>query len=176
MSFGSRISSDMVPLALLRRYLTAQGWHLAEPPTPPRSVLELAASSDEIASSFFKGRSAGKRNVEVFVLSEPGQENIQLIVPRNRESSDFERRLQGAVETLSQVEDRAPEEIVASVRAVGIDVVITISPAEYLKAVEAHRLGRAVRVSGTLVHRGRYWYLNDPSSLSVPQQFELGLN
>ena len=54
-----------------------------------------------------------------------------------------------------------------------IHVRITLTPADYLKAVEAHRLGRAVRVAGTLVRQGRYWYLNDPSTLTVPYQGEL---
>jgi hypothetical protein len=56
-----------------------------------------------------------------------------------------------------------------------IHIRITLPPAEYLKAVEAHRAGRPVRLSGTLVHRGRYWYLNNPSSLTTPFQPELGL-
>src|SRR5262249_44084342 len=44
---------------------------------------------------------------------------------------------------------------------------IGLPPPEYLKAVEAHRLGRPVRVSGTLVRRGRYWYLLNPSGLTI---------
>jgi hypothetical protein len=56
-----------------------------------------------------------------------------------------------------------------------IHVRVTLSPPDYLKAVEAHRLGRAVLVSGILVHRGRYWYLNNPSPLTVPIQGELNL-
>jgi hypothetical protein len=56
-----------------------------------------------------------------------------------------------------------------------IHVRVTLSPPDYLKAVEAHRLGRSVRVSGTLVHHGRYWYLNKPSPLTVPVQGELNI-
>jgi len=56
-----------------------------------------------------------------------------------------------------------------------IHVRIPLSPIEYIKAVEAHRLGRPVRVTGTLVHRGRYWYLRDPSPLTVPHQSDLDL-
>jgi hypothetical protein len=52
---------------------------------------------------------------------------------------------------------------------------VSLAPAEYLKAVEAHSLGRPVRLSGTLVHRGRYWYLLNPSGLTIPYQPELGL-
>jgi hypothetical protein len=56
-----------------------------------------------------------------------------------------------------------------------LHVRITLTPADYLKAVEAHRLGRAVRVSGTRVRKGRYWYLNEPSSVTIPYQGELDL-
>jgi hypothetical protein len=56
-----------------------------------------------------------------------------------------------------------------------IHVRISLPPAEYLKAVEAHRLGHAVRVSGMLVRRGRYWYLNEPSTLTITFQGELDL-
>ena len=56
-----------------------------------------------------------------------------------------------------------------------IHVRVSLPPPEYLKAVQAHSLGRPVHVSGTLVHRGRYWYLNNPSALSIPHQSELEL-
>jgi hypothetical protein len=56
-----------------------------------------------------------------------------------------------------------------------IHVRIALIPMEYIKAVEAHRQHRAVRLTGTLVHRGRYWYLRDPSPLTIPYQTELGL-
>ena len=54
---------------------------------------------------------------------------------------------------------------------------ITLSPSDYLLAVEAHRLGRPVRVSGTLVHKGRSWFLLNPSGLAIPlpDQPDLGI-
>lgn len=56
-----------------------------------------------------------------------------------------------------------------------IHVKVALSPVEYIKAVEAHRQGRAVALTGTLFHRGRYWYLRDPSPLTVRYQPDLDL-
>jgi hypothetical protein len=56
-----------------------------------------------------------------------------------------------------------------------IHVRIGLSPVEYIKAVEAHRRGRVVRLTGTLFHRGRYWYLREPSPLTVEYQPDLDL-
>jgi hypothetical protein len=56
-----------------------------------------------------------------------------------------------------------------------IHVRITLPPPEYLKAVQAHSLGRAVRVTGVLVRKGRYWYLEKPSTLTTHYQGELEL-
>jgi hypothetical protein len=56
-----------------------------------------------------------------------------------------------------------------------IHVRTSLSPPEYLKAVEAHRLGRAVRIDGILAHRGRYWYLLNPTQIIVQVQAELDL-
>ncbi|HEV2698123.1 MAG TPA: hypothetical protein VGU90_09040, partial [Terriglobales bacterium] len=52
---------------------------------------------------------------------------------------------------------------------------ITLSPAEYLKAVEAHRQGLPITLSGTLAHKGRYWYLLRPSEVTVRVQSDLNL-
>jgi hypothetical protein len=54
-----------------------------------------------------------------------------------------------------------------------IHVRITLSPGDYLRAVEAHSLGRPVRVAGTLVRKGRFWYLDNPSTLTLHYQREL---
>lgn len=48
-----------------------------------------------------------------------------------------------------------------------ITVRASLTPAEYLEAVEAHASGRPVEVSGTLERRGRRWVLSSPSSFHV---------
>jgi hypothetical protein len=124
MSPDNRNIQDMVPLALLRRYLTANGWHLAEVQGTPPPVVNLAASASNLPdANFFQSRSVGRRNVDVYVLSESGLDDIELVVPRDSNGSDFERRLHGAIVTLSQIEDKGPDQIIASVRSIGFDVV-----------------------------------------------------
>lgn len=123
MSAEPRNIPKMVPLGLLRRYLIAHGWHMAESQTQTPPPLDIAASSDVPARTFFQSRSSGKRNVDVYVLSEPGLNDIELVVPQDRNGSDFDRRLQGAIVTLSQLEDREPDQIIASIHSIGFDVV-----------------------------------------------------
>lgn len=120
----------MVPVGLLRRYLIARGWRLAESQGPAPAPLDIAASADEQTRSFFQTRSDGKRNVDVYVLSEPGLDNVEMLVPRDRHSSDYDRRLQGAIDTLCQLEDRVPGQIIASVRSIGYDVVRSRIPGD----------------------------------------------
>jgi hypothetical protein len=48
-----------------------------------------------------------------------------------------------------------------------ITVRTSLTPAEYLQAVEAHATGRPVEVSGTLERRGRRWVLFNPTSFRV---------
>jgi hypothetical protein len=114
--------TENVPPALLRRYLMTHGWKLAEPPGRAPPALSINASGD-VSRQFFYDRSAGKRNVDVYLLSESGYDDIELIVPRDRSSSDFERRMHGAILTLSQVEDKNPDEIITSIRSIGFDLV-----------------------------------------------------
>jgi hypothetical protein len=121
-SAESREVSEVVPLGLLRRYLLANGWRVSEPPTT-ETPLHLAATTDLPARTFLESRAKGKRNIDVFVLSESGLDDVELVIPRDQDVSDLDRRLQGAVSTLSQVEDRSTSEVIASVRSIGFDVV-----------------------------------------------------
>ena len=121
---------EIVPLGLLRRYLIARGWRLVESQGPPHAPTLISASASTAARTFFRDRSSGKRNVDLYVLSEPGLDDIELIVPHDHDGSDFDRRLEGAIVTLSQVEDKAPDQIIASVRSVGFDVVRSRIPAD----------------------------------------------
>jgi hypothetical protein len=52
---------------------------------------------------------------------------------------------------------------------------ITLKPPEYLKAVEAHRLGLPITVAGVLAHQGRYWYLLNASEITIRVQSDLNL-
>lgn len=122
MSPGNPNTAELVPLGLLRRYLTAHGWvtdggHSIDHPLP-----HIAASSFPDAN-FFQIRSQGQRNVDVFLLSAAGYDDLELVIPRDDKSTDFERRMRGAIETLCQLEDKSPDEIITSIRSIGYDVV-----------------------------------------------------
>lgn len=124
MSPDNRNLREMVSPDLLRRYLIANGWHLAEfsdTPTPSPNLDASASSSPDVA--FFQNRSVGRRNVDVYVSSEPSLDQIELVVPRDSNGYDLERRLQGTIVTLSQIEEKTPDEIIAGIRSIGFDVV-----------------------------------------------------
>jgi hypothetical protein len=82
------------------------------------------------ADTFFRGRSGGQRNVDLFVLSEPGLADIELVVPQTLGTSEAARRLDGAIETLSQMQGRDRIQIIADVRSIGFDVVKSRIPDE----------------------------------------------
>jgi hypothetical protein len=112
---------DLVPLGLLRRYLSAHGWHTADGHTT--SLAQSVAATTFPDAQFFQSRASGQRNVDVFLLSESGYDDIELVIPKDNRTADYARRLKGAIETLSQLEERTPDEIVASIRAIGYDIV-----------------------------------------------------
>jgi hypothetical protein len=115
-----------VPLGLLRRYLAFRGWR-----RPDRVATEgVALAGGAYADVFFRERSAGQRNADLYVLSEDGLEDIELVVPHALGSGEATRRLEGAIETLSQLEGRDRVQIVADVRGIGFDVVKTRIPDE----------------------------------------------
>jgi hypothetical protein len=49
-----------------------------------------------------------------------------------------------------------------------VQVRVSLGAADYLLALEAHRAGRPVMVSGTLERRGRPWVLSNPTEFTVP--------
>ena len=112
---------DLVPLGLLRRYLSAHGWRTADGYTT--SLAQSVAATTFPDAQFFQSRASGQRNVDVFLLSESGYDDIELVIPKDNRTADYARRLKGAIETLSQLEERTPDEIVASIRAIGYDIV-----------------------------------------------------
>jgi len=119
-----------VPLPMLRRYLMARGWHLAE----SVRVGERGPRTNANPSiADLRQRTGGRRTVDVYVLSERGFDDIELLLPRDRDTSDCQRRLEGALEALSQLEGRDQESIIADVRSIGFDVVRSRIPDELVK-------------------------------------------
>jgi hypothetical protein len=79
------------------------------------------------------GRTSARRNFETYLLSEPGVDDVELVLPRDRSAPDYRSRMEGAIRTLSEVEGRPPEQIIADVRAVGFDVVRSRIPEELVQ-------------------------------------------
>jgi hypothetical protein len=87
-------------LTMMRRYLSARGWR------------SLAATNP------LQGR-----NFDLYVLSEQGSEDIEIPVPVDRDASDFARRIQDVIRTLSEVEETPPAQIISAIGSIGFDVV-----------------------------------------------------
>jgi hypothetical protein len=108
MSPEDRKTLDPVPLGLLRRYLTSHGWRMADSSGLSPRVLDIAAGTSFPDAKFFQARSSGRRNADIFILSEPGLDDIELLVPKDTKGADFDRRVLDAISTLSQLEDKDP--------------------------------------------------------------------
>ena len=116
---------DMVPLALLRRYLVSRGWKLQAILQPADLGRKVPPAIDAI----FQKRAIGKRGVDVYILPD-SKPTVEILVPQEKTSHDYEHRLQGAILTLSQIEEREPQQIISAVRAIGFDVVQSRLPTE----------------------------------------------
>jgi hypothetical protein len=75
-----------------------------------------------------KGREGGKRDFELYVLSAVGYDDIEIALPTEPSGRDFLRRIDGAISTLSAIEQRAPDEIIDDIRAIGCDRVFSRVP------------------------------------------------
>jgi hypothetical protein len=89
-----------VPLGLLRRYLAFHGWQR------PERVTAGAFDGDAFADAFFRARAVGPRNFDLYVLSEPGLEDVELLLPRDIAAPEAGGKLAAAIDTLSQLKAR----------------------------------------------------------------------
>jgi hypothetical protein len=120
MSLEPRTDPEAVPLGLLRRYLTARGWRRPETQRPVPSAL---MQNSEISHAFLQARPGGRRNFDLYVLSDGGADDIEIVLPREQTGTDFLRRIEGAIQTLCDVEGKEPEKIITAIRMIGYDVV-----------------------------------------------------
>jgi len=121
MSLRPSSDPETVPLGLLRRYLTAHGWRRG--PEVQRQASPELIQNSAVMQALLQGRAGGRRNFDIYVLSEDGADDIELLLPRENTASDYLRRIEGAVRTLSDVEGRNPEDVITDVRMIGYDVV-----------------------------------------------------
>src|SRR5579863_174954 len=134
-----------VPLGLLRRYLAFHGWKKAERVAAAGGILD----ENSLAAAYFRERAGGRSNVDLYVLSDPDVDEIEMAVPREMGTREAVRRLEGAINTLSQVEDKAPAQIAAAIRSIGYDVVRSRIPAEMVVDDTIH-LDQAVSYTGSI--------------------------
>ncbi len=85
----------------------------------------MAGALDEsaFADGFFRARAVGPRNFDLYVLAEPGLEDVELLLPRDIAAPEAVRKLAAAIDTLSQLEGKDRTQVIADVRAIGFDVV-----------------------------------------------------
>lgn len=121
MSLEPTSDPEAVPLGLLRRYLTAHGWRLGG--DAQRSLPSELVQNPSITQAFLQTRPGGRRNFDLYTLSDNGVDDVELLLPREQLASDFLRRMEGAIRTLSDVEGRNPEKVIRDVRMIGYDVV-----------------------------------------------------
>ena len=146
-----------VPLDLLRRYLVANGWRRAEP-AGRIEVMVTPDTGSRIIREMLEGRSGGPRNFDQFVLSEPGLDDIELVIPRETASPDYLRQIRGPIRTLSGLEGRAPEYVIADVNQIGFDVVRSCIPSSMVLDetislnVAANYASRAHTLLATVAH------------------------
>lgn len=106
-----------LPLDMLRRYLKATGWHVAEAgrrdPTPLGTIA---------ARVLLDGRTAGTRNFTIYVSALADFQGVELVVPSTVDSPEYAQLIARVFEGLAALEDREEEEVLRAVREVGFDV------------------------------------------------------
>jgi len=122
--------AESLSLDSFRRYLVAKGWRRVEERRPRSRVTERLSKPETDARALFQSRASGKPNVDLYVLSEPGNEDIELVLPQRSDGTEYESRLLGAITTLSQLEEREPGQIIAAINLIGFDVVRSRIPNE----------------------------------------------
>lgn len=115
-------SPEAVPLALLRRYLVANNWRTS--PARSRQIdVNLRSGESNVLREVIDGRTSAQRDYERYLLGTGGQRDIELIIPRDQQTTDFINYIEKAIRVLSGVEGREPSSIIAEIRMIGFDVV-----------------------------------------------------
>jgi len=125
---GERRGREVSP-GLLRRFLISQGWHrsdiASDNPTRNQAIVDDAQHLISV-------RGTGRKQFEMFSLSAPGEDQVDIAVPTGSESPDFWRLMDSALRTLSELYDLSPSEIVERIKSVGFDVIKSRIPDELL--------------------------------------------
>lgn len=167
--------SDSVSLNLLRRYLLAKGWRRVEGRRSKPEGSDRLSNPETEARALFQSRSGGKANIDLYVLSEPGSSDIELVIPQHSGGAEYESRLQGAIMTLSQLEDRKPDQIITAINSIGFDIVQSRIPSElvanetiYLETAQSYVNGmRDLLVATAMTEINPYAYFGRANNEAV---------
>ena len=130
MSYGQNpLGVESIPLDLLRRYLQASGWRLAQ--KLELSAESLASFSQPVAEHFLRTRKKSPADADLYIL-DGDRQAVEVLVPNSTKQVDFAARMSGVLTTLSYVEQRAPEVLLEEIRSVGFDLVRTKIPDEFV--------------------------------------------
>jgi hypothetical protein len=113
-----------VPPGLLRRYLVLQKWRSADAPAKPPVIPDRLKS----LAAVFMGTPIRERAFDRYVHSAGRMGEIEIVLPRLPQDTDLPRHIESAILTLSKVERRSPEDVIASIRAIGFDRVSSRVP------------------------------------------------
>jgi len=127
-----------LPADLIRAYLESTGWHLQQ-------NFQLSTQAKE--PKLLAKRWGAARKYDVFYFGEPHP--VELIVPRDSQTSDYHQRVQDALRTLEAVEDRPQHEIATEIRFINFDLLKSTIPNSYL-TYDAIPLQSAVEHVGNL--------------------------
>lgn len=91
----------------------------------------------------------GDRDYDIYVLSDAGSEGVEIVLPHSQSSIDFVYQVGSAVRTLSNLENREPEDVVTAVRLIGFDVVRSKIPNAMVHNDSIHLEIAANYINGT---------------------------
>ena len=144
-----------LPPNLVRAYLGARGWRLADRPLQ---------TDNPAGERLFAKRWSAPRTFDLFLSNDPSQ--LELVVPRDGRASDYQRRVQDTLRTLEGVEDRSSAEIAAEILFINFDLVKSALSNSYL-------LYEAIPLDFAIGHVGRMRDLLSSSATTEihPQAF-----
>lgn len=133
MSAGS-IELGAVPLGLLRRYLKARSWDDKDRTRPAVDFEESALNETMRRLLMARGAQEESRDetFTIFTSEDPAYEQIELVVPTARNTSEYELLVGRVVRALAAVEQRSEDDVVESIRQIGFDVVRSRIPDAYV--------------------------------------------
>ncbi|MCU1323735.1 MAG: hypothetical protein JWM43_3384 [Acidobacteriaceae bacterium] len=110
-----------LPSNFIRAYLQSTGWSIAN-----HRPLHEPSSGERL----FAKRWGAPRTFDLFVSSDPSQ--VELVVPRDERSADYQRRVQDTLRTLEEVEERPSQSIATEILFINFDLIKSALSNSYL--------------------------------------------